>query len=354
MKRFAIVLGVAFVGCSEQTPPQPFTLPPVPVRTAEVVVRDVPLYFEAMGTIASFQTAEVKPLVNGLITGVHFKEGALVTTGDLLYTIDETPYSIKVQEAEAQLSQNLATLSNAQKKLERYKSLSKQDLIAKVEWDELETKISLCEAVVKADEARLASAKLDLGHCRILATISGRTGRTALYAGNMAVSNTTLVTLSQENSLYVDFAITESELQQLPSANPFLEVYAAGGEECLASGEVTFLDHAIDPKCGMLSVRGLLTTRHIPLWVGQSVRVHLFVGKKDQAKLVPLKAIKTNQTGPYIFSVKEDNTVEVLTITLGPEEKGMIVVEEGLGDATKIVTEGQLRLFPGSKVEEAR
>ncbi len=354
MKRLAIILGLAFVGCSKKPPQQAFLPPPVPIRTAEVIVRDVPLYFEAMGTIAAFQKADVKSYVSGLITGIHFKEGELVKAGDLLYTIDEAPYKIKVQEVEAQLSQNLATLINAQKKLDRYKTLSKQDLIAKVEWDELEANISLCEALVKADEARLASAKLDLEHCCILAPISGRTSRTFLHAGNMIVSNAALLTLSQETSFYVDFAVTEKELQQLPSENPKFELFAAGEEDCLASGEVNFLDHNIDPKSGMLSARGLLTTMHRPLRAGQSVRVHLFFGKKDRAKLVPLKAIKTNQTGPYVFSVKEDNTVELLMVKLGPEEKGMIVVEEGLGAATKIVTEGQLRLFPGSKVEEAR
>lgn len=352
--KIAFVLALALAGCksSSKDAAQGFVPPPVPVRTAEIAVRDVPLYFEEMGTISPSQTAEVKPQVSGLIKEVHFKEGEWVEKGDLLYTIDEAPYAIKVQEAQAQLSQNLANLNNAKKKLERYQSLLKQDLIAKVEWDELETQVALQEGMVKANQARFASAHLDLDHCQILAPISGRTGKTVLQAGNMAAASTTLVTLSQEKTLFVDFSLTEKELQQLPSTTPSLAVFAAGSEECLAEGAVTFLDHTIDAQSGMLSARGLLTLKHKPLWAGQSVRVHLFFGKKDQAKLIPLKAIKTNQHGAYVFSVKKDNTVEMRSVKLGPEEKGMIVVEEGLDGVGKIVTEGQMRLFPGSTVEE--
>ncbi len=351
-----LLLLLALASCSgkgaKKAAAQGFVPPPVPVRVAEVAVRDVPLYFEEMGTITPAQTAEVKPQVNGLIKEVHFKEGQWVEKGELLYSIDEAPYAIKVQEVQAMLSQNIANLSNARKKLERYQSLSKQDLIAKVEWDQLETQVSFFEGVVKADQARLASAHLDFDHCHILAPISGRTGKTVLQAGNMAAAGSTLITISQEKTLYVDFELTEKELERLPSNTPSVAVFAAGSDTCLAEGEVTFLDHTIDPQSGMLAARALLTTKHKSLWSGQAVRVHLFFGKKNQAKLVPLKAIKTNQAGSFVFAVKEDHTVEMRPVKLGPEEKGMIVVEEGLDDALKIVTEGQMRLFPGSTVEE--
>lgn len=355
MKRLFVLPLIALAGCSsEQGPKAAFEMPPVPVSTAEVSLRDVPLYFEEMGTISFNQTAEVKPQVSGMITGMYFKEGELVDEGSLLYTIDDAPYAIKVKEAEAMLFQNLASLHNAEKKLDRYKSLSKQDLIAKVEWDDLEMRVLHSQAMVKADEARLAAAKLDLEHCRVLAPIAGRAGQSSLGTGNMIASGVPLVTLSQEKPLYVDFTLTENELQQLPSLTPSLEVYAAGGDECLAAGEVTFLDHTLNPKSGMVAARGCLTTMHKRLFAGQSVRIHLFFGKKDKARLIPLRAIKTNQTGVYVFSVKEDNTVEICPVQLGHEEKGMIVVESGLDGATKVVTEGHLRLFPGSKVKEAQ
>lgn len=352
MKRFSLAF-LLLAACSEN-PQQAPQLPPVPVRIEEVLVKDVPLFFEAMGTITPYQIAEVKPQIQGLITAIHFKEGQEVKKGDLLYTIDPIPYEIKVKEAEALLLQNLANFNNARKKLERFKNLSKQDLIAPVEWDELESKIALFDAMVQAADAGVAAAKLNLEYCRITAPISGRTGKTSLAVGNMVAVGTTLVTLSQEKPLFVDFGLSEKELQKLPSPNPAVEIYVSAQEECLARGEVTFLDHNIDPKSGLLAARAQLTTLSKPLWGGQMVRVHLFFGKKEQATLIPLKAIKTNQIGPYIFIAKEDDTVELRNVKLGPEEKGMIVVEEGLEKNSRIVTEGQSRLFPGSKIEEYR
>jgi multidrug efflux system membrane fusion protein len=345
--------GIAFASCSSKAPKQELAPPAVPVQTASVEVRDVPLFFEAMGVVKSARSADVKPQVTGMIKEVHFNEGQWIDEGVLLYTLEDAPYTIRVQEAEAQAEQNRAHLGNATKKLERYKSLSKQDLIAEVEWDELETKVSLHQAMLKADEARLATARLDLEHCKIRAPISGLAGKSALHAGNIA-SFESLVTLTTTDPLFVDFSITEKELLQITIAAPSIKVYAAGNQECLGLGKVTFMDHAIDSKTGMLAATAKLAKGHKPLWPGQSLRVHLYFGKKENALLIPIRAVRTNQDGPYIFRVKEDNTVEICSIKLGPEEKGQIVVEEGLDGSSKVVIEGQLRLSPGSKIEDVR
>jgi len=351
----SLSLGLFFVlaGCADKPAQQGFEIPPVPVQTATVEVRDVPLFFEALGVVKPFKKCDVKPQVNGVIKEVGFTEGQWIEEGKLLYVIDKAPFAIRVQEAEAQRDQNLAHLNNARKKLERYKSLSKQDLIAKVEWDELETKVALHEAMLKADEARLAAAKLNLEHCTITAPIAGYAGKSLFHVGNIA-SGETLVTLTQTDPLYVDFLITEKELQEITTASPVIKVYGSGNEECLGFGNVTFMDHAIDPKSGMLAATGKLAKRYKSLRPGQTVSVHLYFGKKENAALIPMRAVRTNQDGPYIFTVKEDSTVEIRSIKLGPEDKGMIVVEEGLEGMNKVVVEGQLRLFPGSKVEEVQ
>lgn len=344
---------ILLAACSDKKEQQSFELPPVPVQTASVETRDVPLYFEALGVVKPAQTADVRPQVTGMIKDVHFTDGQWVEEGTLLFTIEDAPYAIRVQEQQSQLSQDLSHLNNAKKKLSRYKSLTNQDLIAKVEWDELETQIMLHEAVVQADQARLAAATLDLKHCQIVAPIAGFAGKSALGKGNM-VSDAPLVTLTRNDPLYVDFTITEKELQQLTSESPLIRVYSAGSEDYIAAGKVTFLDHAVDPNSGMLAATGILVKSLKPLWPGQSVRVHLYFGKKEKAKLIPMRAVKTNQDGPYIFIVNESGAVEVRPIKLGPEEKGQIVVEEGLDGISKVVTEGHLRLFPGAKVEEMR
>jgi len=356
MKKLVIVLGMIAAGCSKNpAPPAPGqSAPLVPVHTAHSVVRDVPLFFETIGTVQPHQAVEVKSRIHGTITGVHFTEGQWVEKGDLLYTIEEDSYAIKVQEMQAHLLQDQTHLKNAQKKLKRYKSLSNQDLIAQVEWDEIETQVSLHKAMVKADQARLAAAELDLEHCQILAPISGYAGKTALQEGNRT-DGSPLLTLSHPEPFHVDFSITEKELQKLSSSSLGVEVYPLGGEECLATGSVTFLDNRLDPASGLLAARAVLSSPSKPLWTGQSIRIHLFFGEKKNALLIPLKAIRTNQNGPYVFSVKEnDNTVEMITVALGPEEKDWVVVEEGLKEASKIVTEGHNRLFPGSKIEEVK
>ncbi len=345
MRRLLLLLMLA--ACSKEDSKKSFEMPPIPVQTAQVEVRDLPLYFESIGTIKPFQSAEVKSQVSGMITGIYFTEGQLVKKGALLYTIDEAPYEIRVREAEAMLLQDKAHLQNEQKKLERYKSLSRPGLIAAVEWDELHTKIALREAMVKVDEAKLSAAQLDLERCRIMAPIDGRAGKTALQVGNMT-SEKPLVKLSQMDPLAVDFEITLDEREKLPEA-PQLEIYMIGKSESLASGHVTFLDHSIDPRSGMIAAQGLLKDLKAPLWADERVRVKVFFGKKIGARLIPLRAIKTNQTGPYVFLVKEDHTVEMRSLQLGPEEKGFVVVDL---DGGTVVTEGHSRLYPGSKVEE--
>jgi membrane fusion protein, multidrug efflux system len=345
--------GILLSACSDKTPQQGFEPPPVPIQATVVEVKDVPLYFEAIGIVQAARTAEVKPQVAEMIREIHFTEGDWVEEGALLYVLDETAQKIRMQEAEAQRDQNLAHYNNAKKKLERYRSLQTPDLISKVEWDELETNVALYEAMLKADEARLLAAQIDWEHCRITAPISGFAGKSLLQPGNR-VQAETLVTITQTDPLSIDFFITQQELQQLPSKSLPLRVYALGDEKCLGKGNVTFMDHAMDPVTGMLAVSGQLAGEHHSLWPGQSVRVHLYFGKKQQASLIPMRAVRTNQEGPYIFAVKEDQTVEIRQVKLGPEEQGLVAIEEGLEGAGKIVTEGQLRLFPGAKVEEIR
>jgi membrane fusion protein, multidrug efflux system len=349
---FAIAsLGVVLVGCSDKPPPQGFEMPAVPVNASAIEVRDVPLFFEAIGVVKPASTVEVKPQVLGLIKQVHFTEGEKVEEGALLYTLDEVPYAIRVREAEAQRDQTLVYLTTAQKKLARCKALTKQDLIAGIEWDEMESKIALHEAMLKADEARLAAAQLDLEHCKITAPMAGVVGKSALSAGSMAAAEP-LVTLTQLEPLYVDFSITEKELQKVVTAAPAIKIYAAGKEECLAAGTVTFMDHAIDSKSGMLAVSGKLNGDHQVIWPGQSVSVRLYYDKKKDAQLIPMGAVRTSQDGPYIYTIKEDKTVEMRLIKLGAEDNGLVVVEEGLDGVGKVVTQGQHRLFPGSKIEE--
>lgn len=348
MKR--LLLSLAFAACSGNPSTKKTAAPATPVYTANVAIADVPLFFEAIGTVKAKQVVEIKPQVTGVIKSVHFTEGDFVKEGDLLYTIDDASYVIKAKEAEALLLQDKAHLQSAEKKLKRYESLYQENLISKQEWEELETKLALTKAMVKADLARLAGINLDISRCKITAPISGKIGKTTLHAGNK-VTEAPLVTLIQSDPLYVEFFVTEAECKQITSSSS-LKIYELGKEKCIAEGKLVFLDHSLDPKTGMLFAKGVLSPSKDNLLVGQSVRVQLIFGVKEKAKLIPMQAVKTNEDGAYVFSVKEDSTVEIKPIVLGPEENGMIVVEEGLNPDEKVVTQGHLRLYPGSQVEE--
>jgi len=345
-----LVLGLS--GCGDKPAPSSAETPVIPVRTASVIRRDVPLFFEMIGTIKPASTVVIKPQVNGLIKKIYFTEGEHVEEGALLYTIEEAPYAIRVKEIEAQRDQNLVHLNTARKKLERFHSITKQDVIAKVEWDELEAKIALYQAMLNGDEARLSAARLDLEHCKVKAPATGYMGKSLLSAGNRVSSGEALVTLTQKDPLTVDFSLAEKELSSITTTSPLIEISFSGSDAVLASGHVTFMDHAIDPKTGMLAASARLTKKNQLLWPGQTVRVKLYYGKKENALLVPLRAIRTNQNGPYLYWVKEDNTVELCPVQLGLEEKGDIVIEQGVEVDKKVVVEGHLRLFPGSKVED--
>lgn len=354
MKKLLLIVAICLVGCNKkEAAPASFTPPAIPVRTTAIEKHTVPLFFESLGVVLPFQSVAVTSQVNGVIGQVHFTEGAWVNAGDLLYTITDDSLAKKVDEMQAILLQNQAVLSNAQKKFRRYKSLSSSDLVSQVEWDEVEMQVALSEATVAADRARLDLAQLDLAHCRITAPISGYTGKSALHAGDRT-DGSTLVTLFQPEPYQVDFTITEKELEKLPAAALHVEIFSSGGETLLGKGEVVFLDNQIDPKSGLLEASAEISSLLHPVWSGQTVRVHLFFGEKKDAVLIPLKAIKTNQNGPYVFALKEDNTVEITPVKLGPEERGWIVVEEGLSELSKVVTEGHNRLFSGSKIEEVR
>ncbi len=353
MKRVISLLALMLAGCSGKPKEVAFEPPPVPVLASRAEVRDVSLYLEAMGIVKASQTVDIKPQVTGKITGVHFTEGSLIQEGDLLYTIEPAPYEIRVREMKAHLAQNTAHLSNVKKKLERFRTLSKQDLIAQVEWDEVETQVSLYKALVQADSARVRLAKLDLEHCRILSPITGIAGKVVMHAGNIA-DGSALVTLSQIDPLYVEFNVTEGELAHINSWDLPIEVFLSGSDTRIALGKVSFVDPSINQKTGMLLVRGQIDQLKQQVRPGQSVRVHLIYGRQEQSVMVPLKAIKTNQQGTYVFSIKDDNTVESRPVKLGREEKGMIVVEDGVDWGDKVVTEGHSRLFPGSKVEEKK
>lgn len=353
----ASILGTCLCSCSSQQDPAGFKPPVVPVRTAEVKLQDVPLFIHSLGTLKPAILVEIRPQAGGMLQSVHFTEGQFIKKGTILFTIDPQPYIIRLHETEAQLAQDKASLETARKKLERFSNLAKKELIPLQEWDEMHLQIAQQEAQVQADEARVAAARLDLQHCEITAPMNGRVGKLSVHPGNLiAVGQPApLTTMANIEVLTVEFTVTEKEYQQFSfehrRGNFPIEISSLCGPSDVSKGTLTFLDNAFDPKTGLLLLQGKMVNASHKFLPGQHVQVQVPIHTTQDAVVVPQKAVKINQQGPYVFVVNEEKTVEVRPIKIGDEIDDQVVVLEGLAPTEIVVTEGHLRLSPGLPVE---
>lgn len=325
--------------------------PTIPVMVARPNVKDVNRYVESMGTLEAFYYVEIRSEIAGVLETIFVKQGDDVSAGDPLFRIDSKGYEIKVKEAEAQLMMDQASYEAALKKLERYRSLAEKDLVAQIEWDEIQESADKTKAIMEADRAHLDSAKLDKERCTLTAPAGGRVGRFDLHPGSLIGREEMLTSISGNNPLIVNFTLTEREFAKLPPGELAVEVRLLCGKGCSSMGKVTFLDSRFDASTGSIFVRGELQNHDDRLRPGQRVSVRVPVAVDPQKTLISLKAIKYNQEGPYVYVVSKENTIEFRQLILGEEVGDEIVAEEGIGPEEMIVTSGNARLTPGLKVE---
>lgn len=359
MRKIALVtlMGLLIVSCSSEPPKEDYKSPIIPVYSADVEKLDIPLYFEAIGTLKPALSVEIRPQASGMMQAVHFNEGQDVKKGQRLFTIDSDAYAIRLQEAEAQFSQNQIALDISRKKLDRYNSLAKKDLISQQEWEELNALVAKNEAQLQVDQARLAAVKLDLKYCLITAPMDGKTGKIAVHPGNLvgAAQPVALVTLTNVKQLLVEFALTEREFQQLSAEHLngsfVIEVISFSKPDLAIKGTLAFMDHSFDAHSGLLHFGAEILNDQLLFLPGQTVKVRLPISTITAANVVPQKSVKINQSGPYVYLVKENNIVEIRQVRLGEELENKIVVLEGLNFGDKVITDGHLRLAPGMTVE---
>lgn len=352
-----MLLAACFVGCSPSEPKVQTQKTAVPVFISAVSLRDIPIFVEAIGVLQPQQQVDVRPQVSGIIHEVHFVEGQYVEKGAPLFTIEPEGYAIQLKEAQAQLLQHRAALTGTQKKKERYQELVGKQLVSKQEWEELEAQIAQQEALIHGDRAKIAAARMNLKRCTITAPIAGRAGKLMIHAGNFVSASqaSPLVTLSNTQQLVVDFPLAEKDFLQLPNdaiQNGLpLEVTALSQPDKQTRAILKFIDSSLDPQTGLMRLRGELPNEQ-NFTAGQHVRVRAPVHLIRNACVVPQRAIKINQQGPYLFAVKEDSTVEIRQLRMGCEAGGQdVVIMGGVAPGETIVTEGHLRLAPGLTVD---
>jgi multidrug efflux system membrane fusion protein len=344
-------------GCSPGGKP-PSTQPPkgVPVTIGSAVLKSIPVQARAIGTVEAYSTVSIKTMVGGQIMKVGFSEGQDVRKGDLLFEIDPAPYQAALKMAEAARARDIALKDNAEKEVRRYASLVEKNLVPRQQYDQFASSAAALEATVQAGTAAVENARVQLAYCFIRSPIDGRTGSLLVQQGNVVKANdATLVTINQVVPIRVTFAIPEQFLADVRKykAAGTLKVVAApqDGKSDPVPGTLSFIGNAVDAATGTIQLKGTFPNTDRRLWPGQFANVVLTLTVRSGAVVIPSEAIQTGQQGQYVFVVKPDLTVEARPVTVGEAFAGETVIAKGVASGERVVTDGQLRLVPGTKVE---
>jgi multidrug efflux system membrane fusion protein len=325
------------------------------VVTALAAQKDVPVRIQAIGTVEPLSTVTVKPQVGGVIDRVHFSEGSDVRAGDVLFTIDRRPYEAALRQAESARAHDAAQLQNAQAEARRADELVAQGILSREQHDQARTASDALAATVRADEAAVDNARLQLEYCTIRSPIDGRTGSLLVHQGNLvkAVDGGPLVIVNRVDPVYVAFSVPEqrlSEIERAMASGRLVVEAVPSGETQPERGRLTFLDNAVDRTTGTIRLKGTFANPTRRLWPGQFVSARLTLSVRSGAVVVPTQALQSGQSGRFVFVVKPDLTAEPRAVVVAQEADGEAVVETGLAAGERVVTDGQLRLVPGSKV----
>lgn len=356
--RFGLVFGAAtlIISCSSKTKEERGPARIVPVTVATAIQKDIPVQIYAIGNVEAYATVQVKAQVGGELVKVYFKEGDFVKKGDPLFLIDPRSYEAALKQAESNLARDTAQAKNAEIEARRYGGLLKEGVIAQEQYDERQTNSTALNAVVEADKAAVENARLQLEYCSIKSPIDGRTGNLKVDGGNIVKANDIpIVVITQITPIYVSFSVPEKEFPEIKKymAQGQLKVEARIPDSGIkpVTGEVAFVDNAVNTETGTILLKGVFPNGDRMLWPGQFVNVVLTLTTMPNAVLVPSQAVQVGQIGPHLFIVMPDHTANLVTVVVGRTYNGETVVEKGVSPGDTVVTDGQLQLLPGIKVE---
>lgn len=352
----AMCILILCAGCEKDVPEIP---PAHTVSVTKPKVCDVPVYIDYIGHLVAKTQVNVQSQVSGTIVGQYFEEGQEVKKGDLLLVIDPRPFQAAVDKAVATLAQSKATLHYAQETAYRYGPLVQQDYISQLNYQQYITNVQVDEAIIEQNKADLETAKINLGYCYIEAPVDSVTSKLLVKTGNYVDenANTKLMVLNQIQPMLVDFYVPETDLFTLQekqrSGDLQLIVYPDPAHKHAFSGELTLIDNQVNTGTGAILLEGTLPNEDKVLWPGHFVDVRLILEQKKSALLVPSEAVMVGQKGHYVFVVKANGTVDTRTVKLGQRYEGdkYFSILSGIKKTDLIVTEGQLDLYPGMKVE---
>ena len=330
----------------------------VPVQIAKVVRQTLPLTQVSIGAVQAQRSVAVKSQVDGVIQQIQFREGDEVKAGDMLVTLDRRPFENALSMARADLANARAEEAHARNDAERYQRLDQQEAVSKETYAQLVTKAETTQAQVQAKEAAVANAELQLGYTEIRAPIAGRTGQRTLHEGALVKANDSsvaIVTINQIAPISVAYSVPENTLGALRTAlaaGPVaVKCLIHDGQSKTVEGRLEFVDNAVDQTTGTLLLKATFDNQDHTLWPGQFVDVATQLGVESGVLLVPVGAVQVGQQGAQVFVVKPDQTVELRPVQAGRSASGLTVIRDGVREGETVVTDGQLRLVPGARIE---
>ena len=328
----------------------------VPVSVAKAVQKTVPIELNAIGSGEAYSTISIKAQVNAVLEQVHFTQGDFVKKGDLLFTLDARPFQAALDQAQANVAHDKAQAGLNEVQAERYEKLLAAGVAPKEQYDQVKASAVAQEAAVQADEAAVQATKLQLQYCQIYSPIDGRTGALQVYPGNIVKQNDVpiLVVINQITPLYVDFSIPEQYLGVVKKymARGKLRVEATPyGDTVAEAGYLTFVDNSVDANTGTIKLKATFANPDHRLWPGQFSTVSLRLAEEENATVVPSQAVQTGQSGDFVYVVGQDMTAEQRPVKVARTIGGESVISQGVAAGETVVTDGQLRLIPGIKVQ---
>lgn len=358
MKKFtAILLIFTCFACSKkptQTAPQTSR-----VQVAKAIQKDVPYYLSTVGHMEPYQFVNIMAQVSGELIKKGFEDGADIREGDLLYVIDQRPYVAALEKAEGLFEESFAKLGFAERTAERNSELVKDEYISQNSFDSLITNVLTDDALVKQAQADVETAKINLGYTTITSPISARAGATKVYVGDVILEQAkqTLVTLNQITPIYSVFYVNGKHLpaiQKHTAREGALKVEVSVEDPSIPPyiGTLSFIDNEIDLSTGMILLKGTHPNENKALWPNQYVRVKVILDILKNATLVPTQAVQDSPKGKFVYVAKGNQTVEKRNVITGQlHEDETIVITKGVSAGEKIVTVGQMNLYPGAKIQ---
>jgi len=359
MRARAVTSGLLFIsagcGAGTGTPSPGSSSAPLPVTVTTASTADVPVEIRAVGTVEALDFVSIKPQIAGVVVDIRLEEGAEVAGSDPLILLDRRPFEAALHAAEAELARDRALAEDARMAAAQIEAALEKGSVSHRSAEQARAAAAAADALVRKDEAAVEIARLDVEYCTIRAPFGGRTGKLSVRLGSVVKANETeMVTLARIVPIRVAFAVAESRLAEIRKASADAPVpvrVEIHGSATRAQGILTFIDNAVDRASGTIGLMATFANEDRGLWPGQFVEVSVTTGIDRGIVVVPTRAVQRGQSGDFVFVVGQDRTVEARPVVVKRTSGDSSALAEGVTAGEVVVTDGQLRLVPGARVE---